>query len=100
MSAPPPAHLFSEENSNYSEPDLTISQLHSESEEDVINNCLEFINKGYSPLFMKINNYKPLFFQVDKHVTLKLMLKIYVKNIPDFDIRILNGIKFIVENVF
>ena len=100
MSAPPPAHLFSEENSNYSEPDLTISQLHSESEEDVINNYLEFINKGYSPLFMKINNYKPLFFQVDKHVTLKLMLKIYVKNIPDFDIRILNGIKFIVENVF
>ena len=38
MSAPPPAHLFSEENSNYSEPDLTISQLHSESKEDVINN--------------------------------------------------------------
>ena len=67
--------------------------MHSESKEDVINNCLEFINKGYSPLFMKINNYKPLFFQVDKHVTLKLMLKIYVKNIPDFDIRILNGIK-------
>ena len=74
--------------------------MHSESKEDVINNYLEFINKDYSPLFMKINNYKPLFFQVDKHVTLKLMLKIYVKNIPDFDIRILNGIKFIVENVF
>lgn len=79
---------------NYDVHDLEISQ-------SVIlfqgNNFLEqtqnLIDKGYYPLFIKLDNHKPIFFAIKGESQLKSLLKAYIKNMPQTDEGIMDTIE-------
>ena len=58
---------------------------------------MEFIQKGYIPLFLKLNNCKPLYFFIKEESTLKSLIKAYLENNPkakeglENDIKLYNG---------
>ena len=78
---------------NYSESDFQISMMKNISEEKTLEQTQIFIEQGYFSLFMRLNDYAPKYYTVDKNTTLKLILKTYSKNTPQFDMNILNDIK-------
>ena len=45
----------------------------------------QLMNEGYLPIFMKLDDYKPLFFFIKEESTLKSLLKMYIKNLPETD---------------
>ena len=78
---------------NYSESDFQISMMKNISEEKTLEQTQIFIEQGYFSLFMRLNDYAPKYYTVDKNTTLELILKTYSKNTPQFDMSILNDIK-------
>ena len=78
---------------NYSESDFQISMMKNISEEKTLEQTQIFIEQGYFPLFMRLNDYALKYYTVDKNTTLKLILKTYSQNTPQFDMSILNDIK-------
>ena len=78
---------------NYSESDFQISMMKNISEEKTLEQTQIFIEQGYFSLFMRLNDYAPKYYTVDKNTTLKLILKTYSENTPQFDMSILNDIK-------
>lgn len=79
---------------NYNMDDLEISQ-------SVVffqgNNYLEqtqnMIEKGYYPLFIKLDNHEPLFFGIKGESPLRSLIKAYIKNMPQTDEGIIDNIK-------
>ena len=79
---------------NYNMDDLEISQ-------SVVffqgNNYLEqtqnMIEKGYYPLFIKLDNHDPLFFGIKGESPLRSLIKAYIKNMPQTDEGIIDNIK-------
>ena len=78
---------------NYSENDFEISQIFGLSEEKTLEESQVLLDKGLFPLFIKLNESKLQFFYVDRHSTLKIMLKAYFDNTPGIDTNIFNNIK-------
>jgi hypothetical protein len=78
---------------NYSESDFEISQYQNVSEQKTLEQSQTFSDKGYLLLFIRLNDYEPKYFNVDKNTTLKLILKTYSEKTPQFDMNILNDIK-------
>ena len=78
---------------NYSENDFEISQIVGLSEEKTLEESQVLLDKGLFPLFIKLNESKLQFFYVDRHSTLKIMLKAYFDNTPGIDTNIFNNIK-------
>ena len=78
---------------NYDESDLVISQIEGLTEEKTLEKSQVYLDKGNFPLLIKLNDKQPQFFLVDKHATLKLILKIYLDKTPQFDKNILDNIK-------
>ena len=62
-------------------------------DEDIIGQSYDMINKGFIPLFMKFDNFKPLFFFIKKESTLKSLVIAYIKNCPKTDEGIMKDIK-------
>ena len=79
---------------NWVEKDLDLSQsVIMKDSQDILGQSYEMINKGYIPLLMKLDNFKPLFFFVKRESTLKSLVKAYIKNCPKTDEGIVNDIK-------
>ena len=79
---------------NWVEKDLDLSQsVIMKDSQDILGQSYEMINKGYIPLLMKLDNFKPLFFFVKRESTLKSLVKAYIKNCPKTDEGIVNYIK-------
>ena len=78
---------------NYSESDFEISQNINLTEEKTLEETQVLLDKGLLPLFIKINNFKPLCFNASGKSTLKLMLKLYCEKIPEIDESILKDIQ-------
>lgn len=79
---------------NWVEKDLDLSQsVIMKDSQDILGQSYDMINKGYIPLLMKLDNFKPLFFFVKRESTLKSLVKAYIKNCPKTDEGIVNDIK-------
>ena len=79
---------------NWVEKDLDLSQsVIMKDSQDILGQSYEMINKGYIPLLMKLDDFKPLFFFVKRESTLKSLVKAYIKNCPKTDEGIVNDIK-------
>ena len=79
---------------NWVEKDLDLSQsVIMKDSQDILGQSFEMINKGYIPLLMKLDNFKPLFFFIKRESTLKSLVKAYIKNCPKTDEGIVNDIK-------
>lgn len=79
---------------NWVEKDLDLSQsVIMKDSQDILGQSYDMINKGYIPLLMKLDNFKPLFFFVKRESTLKSLIKAYIKNCPKTDEGIANDIK-------
>jgi len=81
------------EGYNYSESDLVISQNINLSEEKTLEESQVLLDKGLFPLFLKLNDCKPLFFYAERKTKLIFLLKIYFDKNPEFDKSILNDIQ-------
>ena len=82
---------------NYSDNDLSLSQsvyLKQQSLEE----SQQFIDKGFLPVFLKINDFRPLHFFINQESTLNSLLREYIRNIPETDDGILNKIKLYHKN--
>ena len=83
---------------NYSDNDLGLSQsvyLKQQSLEE----SQQFIDEGFLPVFLKINDFRPLHFFINQESTLNSLLREYIRNIPEADDGILNKIKLYHENI-
>jgi hypothetical protein len=83
---------------NYSDNDLSLSQsvyLKQQSLEE----SQQFIDKGFLPVFLKINDFSPLYFFINQESTLNSLLREYIRNIPETDDGILNKIKLYHKNI-
>ena len=83
---------------NYSDNDLSLSQsvyLKQQSLEE----SQQFIDKGFLPVFLKINDFRPLHFFINQESTLNSLLREYIRNIPETDDGILNKIKLYYKNI-
>ena len=83
---------------NYSDNDLSLSQsvyLKQQSLEE----SQQFIDKGFLPVFLKINDFRPLHFFINQESTLNSLLREYIRNIPETDDGILNKIKLYHKNI-
>ena len=79
---------------NWVEKDLDLSQsVIMKDSQDILGQSFDMINKGYIPLLMKLDNFKPLFFFIKRESTLKSLVKAYIKNCPKTDEGIVNDIK-------
>ena len=79
---------------NWVEKDLDLSQsVIMKDSQDILGQSFDMINKGYIPLLMKLDNFKPLFFFVKRESTLKSLVKAYIKSCPKTDEGIVNDIK-------
>ena len=78
---------------NYSESDFEISQNINLTEEKTLEETQVLLDKGLLPLFIKINDFKPLCFNASGKSILKLMLKLYCEKIPEIDESILKDIQ-------
>ncbi len=79
---------------NWEGKDLDLSQsVIMKDSQDILGQSYEMINKGYIPLLMKLDNFKPLFFFIKRESTLKSLVKAYIKNCPKTDEGIVNDIK-------
>ena len=79
---------------NWVEKDLDLSQsVIMKDSQDILGQSYDMINKGYIPLLMKLDNFKPLFFFIKRESTLKSLVKAYIKNCPKTDEGIVNDIK-------
>ena len=60
---------------------------------------VEMIQKGYLPIFLKLNNCEALYFFIKEESTLKSLIRAYLKNNPkankelENDIKLYNGNK-------
>ena len=82
---------------NYSDNDLGLSQsvyLKQQSLEE----SQQFIDEGFLPVFLKINDFRPLHFFINQESTLNSLLREYIRNIPETDDGILNKIKLYHKN--
>ena len=70
-------------NMQYSNKDLEMSQ--SVVLKDPLAESQQFYEQGYLPLFIKLNNYKPLCFFIKEDSTLKSLVRLYLKNCPETD---------------
>ena len=83
---------------NYSDNDLGLSQsvyLKQQSLEE----SQQFIDEGFLPVFLKINDFRPLHFFINQESTLNSLLREYIRNIPETDDGILNKIKLYHKNI-
>ena len=83
---------------NYSDNDLSLSQsvyLKQQSLEE----SQQFIDEGFLPVFLKINDFRPLHFFINQESTLNSLLREYIRNIPETDDGILNKIKLYHKNI-
>ena len=79
---------------NWVEKDLDLSQsVIMKDSQDILGQSYDMINKGYIPLLMKLDDFKPLFFFIKRESTLKSLVKAYIKNCPKTDEGIANDIK-------
>ena len=70
---------------NYSKDDLSLSQSVYLNKEDSLSNSVKLIQKGYVPLFMKLNDYPPLLLHISEEATLKSLVKAYIRGCPETD---------------
>ena len=70
---------------NYSKDDLSLSQSVYLNKEDSLSNSVKLIQKGYVPLFMKLNDYPPLLLHISEEATLKSLVKAYIRSCPETD---------------
>ena len=59
--------------------------LNPNNEDDDLRKTQQFIEKQYFPIFLKINDYKPLYFPTNGESTLRKVLKEYIKNSTETD---------------
>ncbi len=70
---------------NYSKQDLSFSQSVYLNESDILSDSIQMFENGYMGILMKLNDYKPLYFQIKKNATLKSLIRAYIQNLPETD---------------
>ena len=75
-------------------PNNSISINKKENElDDALSKAIDMKQKGYLPLFLKINDYRPLYFFIKEEAKLERLIKPYFENCPEANERLINGIK-------
>ena len=73
---------------NYQIDDLELSQSVYYAGGDISElkkQSVQYIKQGYFPLFIKLNNYKPICFFIRGTSTLKSLVKMYLRYLPETD---------------
>ena len=83
---------------NYSDNDLSLSQS-VYLEHQFLEESQQLIDEGFLPVFLKINDFRPLHFFINQESTLNSLLREYIRNIPETDDGILNKIKLYHKNI-
>ena len=78
---------------NFSDGDLSLSQSVFFSGDASLENSMQLIQKGYYPLFMKLNNYKPLLFHIKEDHKLTSLVRAYFQYCPETDEGMMKDIK-------
>ena len=78
---------------NFSDGDLSLSQSVFVNNADSLENSCQWIEKGYYPLFMKLNNYEPLLLHIREDATLVSLVKAYLQSCPETDEGIMKDLK-------
>jgi len=78
---------------NFSNGDLSLSQSVYQSKEDSLEDSVQMINKGYFPIFMKLNDYKPILFYIKDDSPLTSLVRAYFQSCPKTDEGIMKDLK-------
>ena len=78
---------------NFSDGDLSLSQSVYQSKEASLEDSVQMINKGYLPIFMKLNDYKPLLFYIKDDSPLTSLVRAYFQSCPKTDEGIMKDLK-------
>ena len=70
---------------NYSKDDLSLSQSVYLNGEESLSNSIKLMEKGYLPIFMKLNDYPALLLHIKEEATLKSLVKAYIRGCPETD---------------
>ena len=85
---------------NYSKGDLSLSQTVYMNNDDSLENSIQLIQKGYLPIFIKLNNYEPLLLHIKEEGTLTSLVKAYIQSCPETDKGLMTDIKLYHEKRF
>ena len=78
---------------NIERTNIEFTRINLDSYNDSLEFILQMIQKGYIPLFMKLNDYKPLYFFTRGKITLKYWVEFYIKWCPETDEELVNDIR-------
>ena len=74
-------------------PNYSIKQIKYRNSEDALKDAVDMIQKGYVPLFLKINDYRPIYFLIKEECKLKCLIKLYFEFCPEANEEVIYDIK-------
>ena len=82
-----------EDKKNNERENLELSKSVFNGKDHVLELGVSMIQKGYIPLFMKLNDYKPLLFWTKEGITLERLVKLYIQKNPEIDEELMDDIR-------
>ena len=78
---------------NFSDGDLSLSQSAFVSESQSLEHSMQWIQKGYHPIFMRLKNYNPVLLHIKEDATLISLVRAYFKHYHETDEGIMKDLK-------
>ena len=78
---------------NFSDGDLSLSQSAFVSESQSLEHSMQWIQKGYLPIFLKLKNYGPLLLHIKEDATLMSLVRAYFQHYQETDEGIMKDLK-------
>ena len=78
---------------NFSDGDLSLSQSAFVSESQSLEHSMQWIQKGYHPIFMRLKNYNPVLLHIKEDATLMSLVRAYFKHYHETDEGIMKDLK-------
>ena len=78
---------------NFSDGDLSLSQSAFVSESQSLEHSMQWIQKGYHPILMRLKNYNPVLLHIKEDATLMSLVRAYFKHYHETDEGIMKDLK-------